>query len=141
MTDPEKLTETEGLPELMRFRNGEPVRTPADWERRREEIILLYSEYMYGYMPDKAGESLSWSLKEDSETGGILMDITVSAGKRSASFSVLAGIPKIEKPAGGYPFYIEYWPWHYQNWFTKEWVTGFSANCRYAMERGYAAIQ
>lgn len=141
MTDPEKLTETEGLPELMRFMNGEPVRTPEDWKRRREEILSLYSEYMYGYMPDKAGESLAWALKKDPETGGILMDITVSAGNRSASFSVLAGIPAAEKPKGGYPFYIEYWPWHYQNWFTKEWVTGFSDNCKYAMERGYAAIQ
>ena len=141
MTDPEKLTETEGLPELMRFMNGEPVRTPEDWKRRREEILSLYSEYMYGYMPDKAGESLAWALKKDPETGGILMDITVSAGNRSASFSVLAGIPAAEKPEGGYPFYIEYWPWHYQNWFTKEWVTGFSDNCKYAMERGYAAIQ
>ena len=141
MTDPEKLPETEGLPELLRFTDGTPVRTPEDWQRRREEILSLYTEYMYGSMPDRSGENLDWNLEEDPETGGILLNMTVSARGRSASFSVLAGIPKTEKPEGGFPFYIEYWPWHYQNWFTKEWVTGFSENCRYAMERGYAAIQ
>ena len=46
MTDPEKLPETEGLPELLRFTDGTTVRTPEDWKRRREEILSLYSEYM-----------------------------------------------------------------------------------------------
>ena len=141
MTGPEELPEFSGLPELLRFGNGEEVRTPEDWKRRREEILNLYSEYMYGYMPDRQKETLTWSTEEDPETGGTLLHISVSAENRSASFSVLAGIPDTEMPEGGFPYYIEYWPWHYRNWFTHEWVTGFSDNCRYAMERGYAGIQ
>ena len=39
-----------------------------------------------------------------------------------------------------YPFFVEYMPHHYQDWFTKEWVTEVSANCRYAASRGYAGI-
>ena len=139
--DHEWLQETEGLPELLRFGNGEPVRTPADWFRRRAEILKLYSEYVYGYMPDSAEEELRWSLEKEPVTGGTLLHISVSVKERSASFSVLAGLPSRTPPEGGSPFWIEYWPWHYRDWFTHEWITGFSANSRLAMERGYAAIQ
>ena len=141
MIRPEDLPVTDGLPELLRFENGQEVRTPADWARRREELLSLYSEYMYGYMPDPARETLSWSLSGDPETGGTLLNISVSAGGRSASFEVLAGLPSREAPKDGFPFWLEYWPWHFQNWFTKEWFTGFSPNSRRAMERGYAAFQ
>lgn len=141
MISPEMLPEIVGLPELMRFESGEKVKTPEDWYRRRKELLALYSEYMYGWMPDRTREVLSWSLEADPETGGTLLRVTVSTDGRSASFSVLAGLPAAAPAAKGVPFYLEYWPWHYQNWFTKEWVTGFSVNCRSAMERGYAAIQ
>ena len=141
MIRPEDLPVIDGLPELLRLENGQEVRTPADWLRRREELLSLYSEYMYGYMPDPAKETLTWSLSGDPETGGTLLNISVSAGSRTASFDILVGIPAREAPEGGYPFWLEYWPWHFQNWFTKEWVTGFSPNSRRAMERGYAAFQ
>ena len=141
MIQPDQLPEISGLPELLRFENGEEVKTPEDWKSRRAEILDLYSEYVYGRMPDREKETLAWSLEPEAETGGTLLNITVSVEDRSASFSVLAGIPSTGAPEGGYPFYIEYWPWHYRDWFTKEWVTGFSGNCRYAMERGYAGIQ
>ena len=141
MIRPKDLPVIDGLPELLRFENGQEVRTPADWACRREELLSLYSEYMYGYMPDPAKETLSWSLSGDPETGGTLLNISVSAGGRTASFDILVGLPAREAPEGGYPFWLEYWPWHFQNWFTKEWVTGFSPNSRRAMERGYAAFQ
>ena len=138
MLNPEQMPETEGLPELMWFADGREVKTPEDWKRRRKELLDLYSEYMYGYMPDQTQENVVWELEAAPELNGTLLKITVQVEGRSASFSVLAGMPSGEKPAGGFPFYMEYWPWHYQNWFTKEWVNGFSDNCRYAMLRGYA---
>lgn len=39
------------LPELLKFENGESVKTASDWERRRAEIIKVLSEQVYGYMP------------------------------------------------------------------------------------------
>lgn len=141
MMNPEQMPEMEELPELLRFADGGEVKTPEDWERRREELLALYSEYMYGYMPDRAREAVTWTAEAAPDLDGTLLTVTVEAEGRSTSFSVLAGIPAGEKPAGGFPFYMEYWPWHYQNWFTKEWVSGFSDNCRYAMSRGYAGIQ
>ncbi|MBE5804854.1 MAG: hypothetical protein E7316_10135 [Clostridiales bacterium] len=140
MIPPEELRETEGLPELMRLRNGDAVETPEDWAERREELLTLYSHYMYGYMPDSAGEKLSYTLGTEPVTGSTLLNITVEANGRSAGFSVLVTLPECPAPQDGYPFYLEYMPWHYQNWFTGEWVTEVSANCAYAASRGYAGI-
>lgn len=137
---PKQLPEVEGFPELMRFQNGDPVETVEDWERRREELMELYSYYMYGYMPDKTQEKLSYAIEDEPVTGSKLLTITVEANERSASFSVLVTLPETEAPEAGYPFYVEYTPWHYQNWFTKEWVTEVSANCAYAASRGYAGV-
>ena len=101
-----QLPEIGNLPDLLRFENGDAVQTPGDWKRRRAELISLYSEYVYGYMPDKAKETVEWQLREDLETGGKLLTITISAEGRSASFSVLAGLPAGTAPEDGSPFYI-----------------------------------
>lgn len=140
LTPPRELTETEGLPELMRFIDGGEVRTAEDWAARREELLELYSYYMYGYMPDKAGEKLTYTIEDEPVTGQKLLTISVAVGEKTASFSVLVTLPETTAPEGGYPFFVEYMPWHYQNWFTKEWVTEVSWNCRYAADRGYAGV-
>jgi endo-1,4-beta-xylanase len=95
---------------------------------------------MYGYMPDKAQETLSYTLAEEPVTGEKLLTITIRAGGSEASFSVLVTLPKGTAPEGGFPYLIEYMPHHYQSWFTKEWVTEVSPNCRMAAGRGYAGI-
>ena len=76
MIAPAELQETEGFPELMRFQNGELVETPEDWAKRREELLELYSHYMYGHMPDKAGENLTYALETEPVTGSTLLKIT-----------------------------------------------------------------
>ena len=93
MIPPRELVETEGFPELMRFRNGGMVVTQEDWEARRRELLELYSYYMYGNMPDKAGEKLSYTLETEPVTGSTLLKITVEANGRSAGFSVLVTLP------------------------------------------------
>lgn len=140
MIPPRELPETEGLPELMRMNDGTPVVTAEDWAIRREELMDMYAYYMYGYMPDRANETLTYAIEEEPVTGQKLLTITVAVGDKSASFSVLVTLPTVDAPEKGYPFYIEYTPWHYQNWFTKEWVTEVSNNCAYAAQRGYAGV-
>ena len=120
------MPEIAGLPELLRFADGRLVAAAKDWASRKKELLGLYSEYMYGYMPDPAEETLSWSLDEEKETGGALLHITVSAGQRRASFSVLAGLPVSIEARTPFPCFIEYRPWHVQDRATKEWKTGFS---------------
>ena len=137
---PSALPETEGLPELMRMSDGTPVATAADWEQRRAELLALYSEYMYGWWPDPAGERVTWTLDTEPETGCPLLTVSVAAGEKTASFSVLVALPEGAPPEGGFPWYLEYTPWHFQNWITKEWMTAVPANCLYAASRGYAGI-
>ena len=108
MLNPERIPETEGLPELLRFADGGEVKTPEEWMRRREELLFLYSEYMYGTMPDRRAEKVTWTPEPAPELAGTLLKISVEAEGRNASFSVLAGLPSGEKPAGGFPFYMEF---------------------------------
>ena len=46
-TDPKVLPQLEGMPELLRFLDGTEVKTPEDWQKRREEILGLYQYYIY----------------------------------------------------------------------------------------------
>lgn len=39
------------LPELMRFQDGTPVKTPEQWTRRRQEILELFQDLLFGFAP------------------------------------------------------------------------------------------
>ncbi len=132
-TDPKVLPQLECMPELLRFLDGTEVKTPEDWQKRREEILGLYQYYIYGYLPDKAAETVSYTLSPLADASGYDMTVTVSAGEKTASFTVTVTLPKTEAPDGGYPYFVEYiWAW-----------PGFPAvsqNQQYAASRGYAGI-
>lgn len=49
--DVESLPSSPELPELLRFAGGARVRSPAEWPRRRAEILGLLDHYQYGRMP------------------------------------------------------------------------------------------
>lgn len=39
------------LPDPMRFENGDPVTSPADWTKRRAELMDLFANHVYGKTP------------------------------------------------------------------------------------------
>jgi hypothetical protein len=41
------------LPDPLVFADGSPVRTAADWGRRRAELLALFEEHVYGRMPGR----------------------------------------------------------------------------------------
>lgn len=84
---PEDLPALEGLPALMTFRDGSPVGTPEDWQRRRAELLALYGRYVYGFMPDLAGERVSYRLTRPRELPGTPLTVTVEAGGRQAELA------------------------------------------------------
>jgi endo-1,4-beta-xylanase len=84
---------------------------------------------------------VTYALTEEPETRGTLLTVTVEANGRTADIAALITLPEGEAPEGGWPFFLEYAPWHYQDWSTRAWVTAVSANCRYAASRGYAGVQ
>ena len=138
MTDPALLPETDSLPELLRLADGTPVETPEDWARRRGEILALYAHYVYGSMPDPAGETLTWALAAHPESGGTLLTVTVEANGKRGELSALVTLPRGEAPEGGWPFFLEYMPWNFS--FGGQTFNGPSANCLHAAGRGYAGI-
>ena len=44
------------LPDPLVFADGTRVATPARWEKRRKELLELFTEQMYGRMPGRPGE-------------------------------------------------------------------------------------
>ncbi|MBR6752977.1 MAG: hypothetical protein IKM05_02975 [Clostridia bacterium] len=132
-TDPKALPTLQGMPDLFTFQDGSKVETIEDWQRRRVEIKGLYEYYLYGYLPDKAGETLSYTLTPLKDGTGYDMLITVAAGGKEASFSVTVTLPRTEAPEKGYPYFIEYiWAWPGMPKVTQ--------NQQMAAARGYAGI-
>jgi len=53
--DEEKVPDYQ-LPDIFTFENGEKVKTPADWQERRAELLDLFAEHVYGHAPEWDGE-------------------------------------------------------------------------------------
>ncbi|MGI9467528.1 MAG: hypothetical protein ACR2OA_10435, partial [Rubripirellula sp.] len=47
----DELPEVEELPNPFVFQDGTTVKTPEDWERRREEMIAIVLHYQFGHAP------------------------------------------------------------------------------------------
>ena len=55
------------LPDLMTLENGRPVTDAGAWKERRAELLGLFSEKMFGFMP-KAPEKVIGETVEKSKT-------------------------------------------------------------------------
>jgi len=92
-----------GVPELMRLTSGREVKTKEDFAIRREELLRIVQEEIYGYVPKKpdhlevelidempnycAGKATKHNLK-----------FTVTVGEAKFSFPVVASVPKGDGP-------------------------------------------
>ena len=103
---PDRLPVPEKWPDLMALNDGSRVSTPADWEKRREEILELYRHCVYGRLPEEK-VSVSSSLEDTAWENTVKMTLTVVRGEKNASFSVLVTLPRGEAPETGFPCYIE----------------------------------
>ncbi|HVS72365.1 MAG TPA: alpha/beta fold hydrolase [Phycisphaerae bacterium] len=67
------------LPDPMTFFDGRPVKTPEDWQKRRQEILDLYAQYAWGKIPPHAA-IVSTDVTDTpgkGETGGSFLTRTV----------------------------------------------------------------
>jgi len=55
------------LPDPLRFENGEPVKTPADWKKRRAELIGLFEAHVYGKTPVGRPEGMHFESRKKIE--------------------------------------------------------------------------
>ncbi len=130
---PNLLPVLEEWPDLMALGDGSRVSSPADWEKRREEILELYRHYVYGRLPEDE-ISVSSVLGETAWENTVQLTITVARGEKTASFAVFVTLPRGEKPEAGFPCYIEY------GFLWGGAAPSPSPNCAAAAERGYAGV-
>lgn len=119
---PESLSEKEQYPDAFTFLNGSEVKSAEDWEKRREELKVLYQYYMYGVIRDGEGEIISCTHNGSDAT------VTVEKEGNKGSFPFQIHVPdetKVVMPKGGWPVIIA------MGWFFQ---------VEYANSRGYAVI-
>ena len=69
------------LPDPLVFNNGEPVKTSADWQKRREEILKDFNEEVYGNMPNNV-PGVNWEVtaQKDTVIGNFPVTVKTLAG-------------------------------------------------------------
>ena len=65
--DESKATTYTSLPNPLIFNNGDAVKTPADWEKRKPEIREYFNREVYGRMPEKT-PAVTWEVVSKKDT-------------------------------------------------------------------------
>ncbi len=91
------------LPDPLRFSGGAPVATPAEWPRRRAEILRLLQDQMYGLMPERP-MILRTVVREsgpafDGKALRKQVRIWFAVEDKGPFIDVLLYLPKTDKPA------------------------------------------
>ena len=68
------------LPDPLKFLDGRPVRTPADWKARRAEIANLFAKYQSGTMPPRPKLDRAVVLDETKGEGYIVRNVRLEFG-------------------------------------------------------------
>ena len=84
-TPPDSLADlpvVEGLPDLFTFANGDAVRTPHDWLRRREELKAMLLYFGYGHMPERPDQVVVVESERKPHESGPGHDGVIDSGNR-----------------------------------------------------------
>jgi dienelactone hydrolase len=92
------------LPDPLRFQDGRPVKSRADWESRRQELLDLFQHYVVGRVPAPPGNTRVAESRERIESGVRVRELTLEFGpEHRARLRVELLIP----PGGGpFPVFI-----------------------------------
>jgi hypothetical protein len=87
--------------ELLRMRDGTPVRTPEDWwVRRRPEILHLVRDNLYGRIPDRRRwPAIAWSVgpvTTGTANGVAFQERVVTGAIDTSGYPGLRDVPRIE---------------------------------------------
>ena len=104
--DPYDLPYVNNLPDPFRFFDGRPVRSLADWTKRRDEIKDLMQYYEFGYMPAPP-QSLT-AVSTPGSTGSVnyrSIRVTIQDKGATANFQPILYLPTMGTPP--YPVIVE----------------------------------
>ncbi|KAI0694393.1 hypothetical protein C8T65DRAFT_666833 [Cerioporus squamosus] len=94
LPQPSELPIIDTLPDPFTFRlSNRRVESRADWECRREELMVLVQQYLYGFYPDHSRERVH------ARRTGNNLTITVSVDEKSASFDATVVFPPADSEA------------------------------------------
>lgn len=99
------------LPDPLRFENGEAVKTPEDWKRRRAELLGLFSGHVYGKTPVGRPGEMRFELRKKVdgflEGKAVLEEVRLHfSAKEGGPFLDLLVIKPTKVPTGGVPAFI-----------------------------------
>lgn len=69
-----KPAEISTLPEVLQLNNGRQVKSKQDWQRRRQEILTMYRDLMYGSIPKFDHKNIQFTPVLSEESAGIYSD-------------------------------------------------------------------
>ncbi len=81
--DFDALPRVNGLPDPLKFLDGKPVRTAADWKSRRSEIRQLFEKYDLGTIPPKPKLDRAVVLDETPGKGYLVRNVRLEFGPGS----------------------------------------------------------
>jgi pimeloyl-ACP methyl ester carboxylesterase len=81
--DFDALPRVNGLPDPLKFLDGKPVRTAADWKSRRAEIRQLFEKYDLGTIPPKPKLDRAVVLDETPGKGYLIRNVRLEFGPGS----------------------------------------------------------
>jgi hypothetical protein len=88
------------LPDPFRFHDGRPVRMPADWAERREEIRRLFETHVVGKLPPRPKLGRVLPVSEVSGQGYVTRTVRLEYGRDNKASSQIT----LTLPAGSGPF-------------------------------------
>ena len=131
-SDETKANNYDSLPDPLTFRNGNPVKSETDWNKRREEILEDFNSEVYGYTPENIPE-VKWIeiYATDSIVGNVpvryrkLQGVVDNSGypEITVCIDLSYTLPITEKPA---PLILKFdWIWPGMKIEEKEWQNYF----------------
>lgn len=97
--DFDALPKANGLPDPLKFLDGRPVRTAAEWRARRAEIRRLMEKYDVGSFPPKPKLDRAVVLDETRGSGYLVRNVRLEFGPRGAgTLRMQVMIPEGEGP-------------------------------------------
>src|ERR1017187_4150900 len=81
--DFDALPRINALPDPLKFLDGKPVRTAAEWKMRRAEIWQLYVKYILGTFPPKPKIDRVVVLDETQGKGYLVRNVRLEFGPQS----------------------------------------------------------
>lgn len=87
LPQPSALPIIDTLPNPFTFWNGSALRSRADWACRRQELLAVVQNYMYGVYPDRSQETVS------ATRSGNTLTIRITAGGKTGQFTATLSLP------------------------------------------------